>query len=365
MKSTPPRQWQHTEYQQDNTKRDLLIDILKGYAIFLVIYGHSIQFFGEGIEVMNQIIGKYIYIFHMPLFFFMSAFVSNRSFTISISDMIRAKFKSLIIPLIAFSVISYILSLTYIYIKEIYPMTLYVICREFFYKIVGSYWFIIVLFFCILITNTAFKIALRFKSQKNKLSKPLVLIIVCLLLYLIPRPNFPFSLYITYLQGMFPFFITGWCFKEFKIMERLKRNNIVILIITIPLMILSIMWFSKNDFIYFQNFSYVNNPIHIYEVFLIECKLYIGGIIGIVLTIVLFQELHKFSIIDNLQWIGKETLGIYLIQGVIFNVFLVNYCPQIRNDFFYFLVSILITTACYYTAKLLKRSRFGSLILGK
>lgn len=42
-------------------ERDFFIDVLKGWGIILVIWGHSSQF------LFNE-----IYSFHMPLFFFLS-----------------------------------------------------------------------------------------------------------------------------------------------------------------------------------------------------------------------------------------------------------------------------------------------------
>lgn len=47
-------------------QRILWIDILRGIAMFLVVYGHTSQ---------NAEIKKYIYAFHMPLFFIISGFV--------------------------------------------------------------------------------------------------------------------------------------------------------------------------------------------------------------------------------------------------------------------------------------------------
>ena len=58
--------------------RDKSLDLLKAIAIFLVVWGHSIQYFGEGIGVLDNPIGKFIYMVHMPLFMFVSGYVSIR-----------------------------------------------------------------------------------------------------------------------------------------------------------------------------------------------------------------------------------------------------------------------------------------------
>ena len=59
-------------------KRNEFIDILKGYAIILVVLGHSLQY-GCGLLPNNQFfsnnIFKIIYTFHMPLFVLISGYL--------------------------------------------------------------------------------------------------------------------------------------------------------------------------------------------------------------------------------------------------------------------------------------------------
>lgn len=76
-------------------QRNLTIDVMKGIGILLVITGHISK---------NQQINSWIYSFHMPLFFFISGitcYMSNKK------DFIKRKFKSLIIPYLIFSIITF------------------------------------------------------------------------------------------------------------------------------------------------------------------------------------------------------------------------------------------------------------------
>ncbi len=52
------------------------LDFLKGFAILLVILGHVIQYNIN--DPYNNIVFRYIYAFHMPLFMFISGFVSYK-----------------------------------------------------------------------------------------------------------------------------------------------------------------------------------------------------------------------------------------------------------------------------------------------
>ena len=55
------------------------INRLKGIAILLVLLGHSIIFMPINLMEITwcSILYKYIYIFHMPLFFIISGFLYN------------------------------------------------------------------------------------------------------------------------------------------------------------------------------------------------------------------------------------------------------------------------------------------------
>jgi fucose 4-O-acetylase-like acetyltransferase len=83
--------------------RIVWIDIIKGFAIFLVVFGH------ETMRVTQQSfveLTKYIYSFHIPLFFVISGmlFVKNGTF----NEYIIKKIKTIIIPYVSFSILLYV-----------------------------------------------------------------------------------------------------------------------------------------------------------------------------------------------------------------------------------------------------------------
>lgn len=55
-------------------KRDASIDSLRGLAILLVVFGHSLQYTNTDFD--NNVLFRIIYSFHMPLFMFISGYVS-------------------------------------------------------------------------------------------------------------------------------------------------------------------------------------------------------------------------------------------------------------------------------------------------
>lgn len=78
------------------------IDNLKGFLIFLVVWDHCIQ--SSDLDFDNNIIFRYIYSFHMPLFMVVSGFVSYKPDLTW--NTVRKRFKQLIIPFLAWVMIS-------------------------------------------------------------------------------------------------------------------------------------------------------------------------------------------------------------------------------------------------------------------
>ena len=79
-----------------NNKRFEWIDILKGIGIILVVVGHSNFSFAKATTAM--FIQKYIYSFHMPLFFFVSGYLFVKDKYSNFKRFLRVKTKTLMIP---------------------------------------------------------------------------------------------------------------------------------------------------------------------------------------------------------------------------------------------------------------------------
>ena len=100
------------------------IDSLKGFAIFLVVMGHVIEWqFADHEQAIHggspqvAIWWHFIYSFHMPLFMFLSGFLFPRIFG-SIKEVISFLFRktyTIILPLISFTFLAnYIFAAPYL-----------------------------------------------------------------------------------------------------------------------------------------------------------------------------------------------------------------------------------------------------------
>lgn len=83
------------------------ITLAKGVGIILVILGHSFSFTGFDIlkNPINKYIFKTIYSYHMPLFFFISGFLSNCSMENLNKNFYFTKIKRLMIPYFCINII--------------------------------------------------------------------------------------------------------------------------------------------------------------------------------------------------------------------------------------------------------------------
>ncbi len=74
-------------------KRDATIDITKGIGIYLVCLGHTTS---------NEILLKWLYSFHMPLFFFLSGIFHSQ--TENYIEFLKKKTKALLVPYLFFAI---------------------------------------------------------------------------------------------------------------------------------------------------------------------------------------------------------------------------------------------------------------------
>lgn len=93
--------------QQSTSVRNEYIDFLKGFAIFLVVAGHSIVDLEQLTPLFN-----FIYSFHIPLLFFLSGYIEEKNCNKYISrklHMLLKRTKSLLIPYFVWTILFYFL----------------------------------------------------------------------------------------------------------------------------------------------------------------------------------------------------------------------------------------------------------------
>lgn len=143
-----------------NSKRNEFIDIIKGFAIILVIIGHCIQYnYGNNIiGFFNNSVVKFIYSFHMPLLMLVSGYLFYFSFKKhSFKENLKNRFFTLFIPIVFCSTLNFLIK---VLIKEIVFSGLFSILKAFVLTLIESYWYLwalLILSLFVLIVDTYFK----------------------------------------------------------------------------------------------------------------------------------------------------------------------------------------------------------------
>lgn len=223
--------------------RDVSIDMMKGIAIILMIYGHTTFF---------PIVGNWIYTFHMPLFFFISGCFYTNNYKVT------KDFKKLIIPYLIFVSLSFsvdmFLSCTGAIFNNlcvfdvltdklnIYSENLYLAIsgyeKSFFYK---TLWFLPILF---IVKLMYYVLQHMLKGLYLNMTMIIFLMISSLLFYM----NIDFPYFIDTVLLVIPYYHLGKLFYAKRSeMEICKRYYGIILFIP---MIISLLFTYKVDYKY-------------------------------------------------------------------------------------------------------------------
>lgn len=127
-----------------NEKRDQAINIAKGICIILMVIGHS---------GCPRYLSNFIYMFHMPCFFFISGYLLKDKYAEEPKRGIRNKIKGLYLPFIQWNLIFLFMhSIARVFLNNVYSVR--ELITKFFgiltmthtEQLLGGYWFIISLF---------------------------------------------------------------------------------------------------------------------------------------------------------------------------------------------------------------------------
>jgi len=276
-------------------------DILKAFAIFLVIWQHALNLCGYGMDFLNTWPGKLITSVNMPLFMFMVGYFSESSIRKSWKQMISTKWVTLLRPMCLFCVVQLVINVIFdnrLIINDIYGGVKHLLL-----SFIKPYWFIYALMYSIG--------WLRVFNWLCRSRLALAGIVSYVVLMLIPRalpiPHF------MYFQSMYIFFIVGLLFKQFNWGQLLVKKYVITILIALTGYVSTLFFIKKDTSFYF--FLLIDNIDYIKSYLLTICS----GICGIML---LYVGIMKIVPVNNEFWkwlamVGQYTLSIYMMQGVL------------------------------------------------
>lgn len=311
-------------------KRILYLDVAKFFAIFLVVLGHCIQMMSTD-KFSDNLLYKWIYTFHMPLFMIMSGYFASSSLKNNIFHVIYKKFVQLIVPAITCTVIC----LIYLFfVRNDFSV------RD---EIIGNSWFLKTLF----LNYIVFVVV-----KKIKLPDWILFLVSQIIIFLIPHS---YSLQFSYLYF---FFWIGYLLRKYDLIFQKYR----LLILFFSFLIYCISYVIMNIYNVNINILPSYGTFNMLPVLALKYLMALFGSI-FVISLCYYLCISQNRLIRRIANIGQLTLGIYVIQ----TLFLINilpdisflyFCPVLMLDVFSVIMSIFVISLCVCVIRILIRSRF-------
>lgn len=309
-------------------QRNQTLDVLKFFAIFLVLWGHSIQHFLSS-NYYDEPLYRIIYSFHMPLFMSLVGFFASSLLDMNVIEMSKKKFRQLLMPALTNGVI--FLFLGYYHGGG----GTYITC----------FWFLKSAFICCI---------LFYVSCKYTKSIYIGIVISLIISYFIS---------IFQVRLMYPDFILGYFISKHYI--TLKRHAGWSTIFSGLVFLIMLIYWDESFWIY-------GEKPHIWY---FSYRLFIG-MAGTVFFISLFEyilpqiKLGKIGTYIS-KW-GTYTLGIYILQTFILEIVLAHFIKFDRSNFYIFnfviapCISFLVLLICVAIIDIvLRNATLSFLLLGK
>ena len=282
--------------------RDKILDIMKGVAIILVIFGHQLVSMDEG-----NIILDVIYSFHIPLFFVISGYLVGKTVIGDSKQWISKKFFHLVIPWSLFTFYSFFLQKDYSFSQWL--------GFGFIYNQLA--WFLWTLFTCYIIILLVNMIYIKYPDRALFLSLLLVvLFLVCPFINIVDNNNY---LGKNVISWFFSFFFLGYMISKYNIWLSKINQKIIYLLGTLGFVV--VMQLTNWDGGWL-NQSFLPTSSYIFGNQWILIGRYLQALTGCCLAYTISKVIYiipKTS--DWIAWIGTKTLGIYLLTSVTVAIF--------------------------------------------
>ena len=164
---------------------------------------------------------------------------------------------------------------------------------------------------------------------------------------------------------MYFYFIIGYLSKKHNIIEKINKyiNNKTLIVNSI-LFILLLLFMNKNTYIYTSGMNILSN----YKQLIIDLYRFLLGLIGsteVLLLINILQNKLNDNIKNKLIYLGKNTLGIYIISSIIHPFILPLITKNLSNINYLFILleSIIILVISITAIELIKKNKYTNKFL--
>jgi len=132
------------------------LDMVRLFAIYCVLWGHSLQYVSAVDFISNDVV-KFIYSFHMPLFMVLSGYFFSSVLRISFFKVSIKKIRQLILPIVSWAVLMEIIFSIYsLYNSK--TIEIVSLLKNISTNVGLNFWFLKSLFFCYILAYLLVKL---------------------------------------------------------------------------------------------------------------------------------------------------------------------------------------------------------------
>lgn len=295
-------------------QRNITLDVIKGVLIWLVVFGHSIQFvqYPDSAGQFRDPIFTFIYMFHMPLFMALSGYFFNaaKAAQTGVGTFIAQRGRAIIVPAITWGLIATSVGVTYAGLTG--TVSLGKATEILLMMLANGYWFL----WAVFLSYLALRLLMMLPIPLGLSGPVLAALLILLPLHEVPRISDMLLLF----SFTFPFFLAGHYARTLGEQGRLSTHRPLTHLAGIGLctgfLILFATW-QPEYFAYRNQMNILAAPKPVLMTL-------VGGILGS-LSIVWLLSLaaNARPIQPAVQWfsaLGQNSLQIYLMQGFAFLV---------------------------------------------
>lgn len=356
---------------KQNNKNNFYIDIVKGFAIFLMLWGHCAQFCYSDADMnpFNNFVVKFTCTFHMPLFMIISGYLFYYSFKKrELFPLIAHRCKPLLHTLVICGIFLYYISVG---LFGVLAGNYEVLFNGEWLSFLSGLWFLWSVLSASLILSVVCKTI-------NKLWLQIILLILCSFVVLF-FPNAEKNLF------MYPYFIIGFYFSKYK--NVIPKGIINLKYLSFVLYPIMLIFYENKHYIYTTG-MFGHNCSSFGEALAIDGFRYAIGLVGSIFALTIIEviyntitsKIRKPIIGLCLSKIGQYSLQIYAISTVLLSVYLpIIYSKTnlstynlifIKNTLLYnFVFTVILSIAysflLYFCVKLLYKIKLGKFLFGR
>lgn len=356
---------------QIDNKSSMYINIVKGFAIFLMIWGHCIQlcYTHTTLDFFDNFVEKAIYSFHMPLFMLVSGYLFYFSFAKRpLTELILHRSKPLLHTIVFCGIFLYYISYG---VTAIATKNFKALYNGEWLSSLTSMWFL----WSVLVASMIVTIVCK-KVSKTWIQ---ILLLIAFSSVVLLFPHAEKNLF------MYPYFVIGFYFSKYK---NSIPKAILYLKYTSPVLFpIMLCFYEKKHYIYTTGMFSGNCTIG--QQLSIDAFRYIIGLVGSVCALTLLELIFNFITVkvkhpiigSCLAESGRYSLQIYAFSTALLsfylplvfskfidiiggtNIFLNNMI--IYNFVFTPILSVAYTFVIYFAVKLIYKTKLGALLFGR